>query len=193
MTGPRPLRTADQAVKEARSLDGTGIYKLGALDDDARFSIYDCFSFAVRHCYGLPGHRPGFNRGWHSDANFPDGASVVDDLNSNSAIEDAFHAAELFELVEDAPREGDILAYPTIHLKGITKPWVGHAAIVTGVSRVSHWNPDLPVFGVLDMIECTGPDGHRRAIAKNTGAKFDAWCVTWPKPQHRSRLLRVKP
>lgn len=192
-TGPRPARTAARAVAEALVLVGSGIYLLGARDEDAERGVYDCFSFAVRHCYGLPGHRPMFNRGWRADANFPGGASVVDDLNSNSAIEDAFHAAELFELVRDDPRPGDLLAYPTIHLSGHPEPWVGHVQICTGVNRVRQWDPARPKFSLLDVVECHGPDGRINAIRSTTGAVVDAHNVTWPKAQHRGYLLRVKP
>jgi hypothetical protein len=192
-TGPRPARTAARAVAEALSLVGSGTYKLGALDNDAKHGVFDCFSFAVRHCYGLPGHRPGFNRGWQGDGAHPDGASVVDDINSNSAIEDAFHAAELFELVKDAPREGDLLAYPTIRIKNHVGAWIGHVQIAVGVSRVKNWNPARPVFGTIDVVECHGPDGTIRAIRKSTGSVVDVHNAKWPKPQHRGYLLRVKP
>jgi hypothetical protein len=192
-TGPRPTRTAARAVVEALSLVGSGTYKLGARDTEAEHGIYDCFSFAVRHCYGLPGHRLGFNRGWRPDVLHPDGASVVDDLNSNSAIEDAFHAKELFELVNDDPREGDLLAYPTIRLTGNPGVWIGHVQICTGVTRVRNWNPSKPIFGLLDVVECVGPNGKIRAIRKSTGGVVDVHNVKWPKPQHRGYLLRVKP
>jgi len=193
-TGPRPGRTAQQAAAEALSLVGTGRYKLGALDSEATASIYDCSSFAIRHCYKLPGHRPGFNRGWKPDANFPQGATVVDDINTNSAIEDAFHEQELFELVRDDPRVGDLLAYPTIRIPGIKAgPWIGHVLICVGTGRVRSWDPTKPKFSLLDVVECHGPNGTLRAIRKNTGAMVDSHNATWPKVNHRGHLLRVKP
>ncbi len=192
-TGPRPARSATRAVAEARSLVGSGTYKLGARDRDAELGIYDCSSFAIRHCYGLPGHRMGFNRGWKANATHPGGASVVDDINSNSAIEDAHYTKELFELVTDDPREGDLLAYPTIRLMGHPRPWIGHVLICSGVGRVRNWNPARPVFSQLDAIECRGPDGRTRAIRTTTGAGVDLHNSTWPKPHHRGYLLRVKP
>lgn len=175
------------------ALVGSGTYKLGARDVEAAQGIYDCFSFAVRHCYGVAGHRPGFNRGWKPDATFPDGASVVDDLNSNSAIEDAFHAKELFELASGDPQPGDLLAYPTIRLTGNPGVWIGHVQICVGVSRVRNWDPAKPQFGLLDVVECVGPNGHVRAIRKSTGSVLDLHNTKWPKPQHRGYLLRVKP
>jgi len=123
-TGPRPLRTAEQAVDYARSMVGRGVYRLGTGDintagDDER----DCFGFAYCEAYQVRRHRPGFNRGaW---------ATVSDDLNCNSAIEDARHAGELFALTS-RPELGALLTYPTIRLAGNPQPFIGHVGIVVG-------------------------------------------------------------
>lgn len=194
-TGPRPRNSSDQAVKEALALVGSGTYRLGAIDDDARQLVFDCTSFCMRHCYGIAGHRKGYNKGWLVDWSTGVTPSVVDDLNSNSAIEDAIHGGEVFDIVRGPPQLGDICAYPTIRLpEHADRRWIGHAAIVVGISRAQHhWDFQLPRFGLLDIVECVGPDGRRPAIRRGTGTGFDEHTNTWPKPEHRSYLLRVKP
>ena len=192
---PRPKNAAATAVSYALSLVGKGTYHLGARDADAANLVFDCTSFCMRYCYGIAGHRPGYNRGWGVDWCTGQTATVEDDLNSNSAIEDALHARDLFEVVMGPPLPGDIMAYPTIRIPGQTAgPWIGHAAICVDVSRARHnWDPHRPAFGLLDMVECHGPNGLTPAIRRTTGAVFDRHSVTWPKAYHRSWLLRVRP
>src|SRR5215831_17450620 len=91
---------------------GTGGYRPGAADDKPWTTAgsgavgSDCAGFAISWCYKLPRHRAGFNAGaW---------ASVADDLNCNSAIEDADHKMELFVRATGAVQPGDLIAYPTI-------------------------------------------------------------------------------
>lgn len=191
---PRPRVAARDAVIRALSLVGQGTYKLGALDSDAVNAVFDCTSFCMRYCYGIPGHRPGYNTGWGSDWCTGTTSTVEHDLNSNSAIEDALHARDLFEVVVGRPEVGDILAYPTITITGASGgPWIGHAAICVDVTRArGNWDPMRPAFTLLDMVECHGPNGITPAIRRTNGAVFDRHSVTWPKPQHRSWLLRVK-
>lgn len=184
MTGPRPLHPPGAAVRHALAMVGRGVYQLGTGDlgsnnDDPR----DCFGFAVCECYGLKRHRPGFNQGaW---------ATVSDDLNCNSAIEDADHAEELFERVT-APFPGALILYPTIRLPGRELPWIGHVKIVVGVSRAVEWDPALPRYELLDTVECCGPNGRRPGILAGTGLGMDAHDRTWPKPEHRTAMLRVR-
>jgi hypothetical protein len=164
---------------------GRGVYELGAGDlgsnnDDAR----DCFGFAVCECFGLRRHRPGFNAGaW---------ASVSDDLNCNSAIEDADHAQELFERVT-TPAPGALVAYPTIRLPGQPTPWIGHIAIVVGVSRCTTWDHERPDYSLLDVVQCHGPNGRRPGIVASDGAVWNQHDATWPKPEHRTVMLQVRP
>lgn len=191
---PRPIRSASQAVLMAMSLERQGMYKLGASDADAARLVFDCTSFSMRHCFGIPGHRPGYNRGWGVDWCNGETATCEDDINSNSAIEDAQHDRDLFEVASGPPRPGDIMAYPTIRLPGKAEPWVGHAAIVVGVDRARHnWDWARPDFSLLDMVECHGPNGTTPAIRRVPGMVFMAHNSSWPKPQHRSWLLRVRP
>lgn len=194
MTGARPRYTVAEAIERARKLIGAGTYKLGALDSEVDDLVFDCTSFCLRHAFGLDGHRPGYNRDWKVDWCTGTTSSVVDDLNSNSAIEDAFHGRELFELVVGPPLPGDIIAAPTIRLgESIVGPWIGHAAIVSNVDRAKHkWDPMRPQFALLDVIECRGPDGRHPAIRQSNGTWFDERSLTWPKVNHRAWLLRVR-
>lgn len=185
MTGPRPLHDADRAVAHALALVGRGVYQLGSGDisssgDDPR----DCFGFAVNELYGIPRHRPGFNVGsW---------ATVSDDLNCNSAIEDADHAGELFERLS-TPMPGALIAYPTIRLAGHPDPWIGHVGIVVGVSHCTAWDPARPRYDLLDVVQCHGPNGQRPGIVRTDGSIWTHHDTLWPKPEHRTAMLRVRP
>lgn len=194
MTGARPKYSAADAVARCAKLIGDGTYKLGALDEEADALVFDCTSFCIRYGYGLDGHRPGYNRGWKEDWCTGATSTVVDDINSNSAVEDArCGARELFELVTGAPRLGDIIAAPTIRLDGHPDPWIGHAVIVSGIDRAERrWDPFDPQFALLDVIECRGPNKRNPAIRATNGTWFDARGMDWPKVQHRPWLLRVR-
>ncbi len=179
---PRPASPI-AAVTVARSLVGTGVYRLGTGNSDTPIGgESDCAGFAICRCYGLPRHRPGFNRGpW---------ASVSDDLNSNSAIEDADHQRELF-VRADRPQIGDLLAYPTIRLPGHDQPWIGHIAIVVGIDRAERFELAHPDWALLDVVQCCGPDGHRPAIIATDASHWRLHDGLWPRPEHRSVLLRA--
>jgi hypothetical protein len=184
-TGPRPHYTAAAAVAQARALVGRGVYQLGTGDHTSKGdSPRDCFGFAYCELFGVKRHRPGFNRGpW---------ATVSDDLNCNSAIEDAEHARELFEIAS-RPAPGVLLAYPTIRLKGHPHPFIGHIGIVVGVTRCLEWDAANPDYSLLDLVDCHGPNGRRPGITAVTGAAWDLHDDRWPKPEHRTRMLRVLP
>jgi hypothetical protein len=182
--GPRPLYTADEAIARALVAVGHGVYQLGAGDmNSTGEGPRDCFGFAFCECYGVPRHRPGFNRGpW---------ATVEDDLNCNSAIEDADHAGDLFERVA-TPAPGCLILYPTIHLPGHAGPWIGHVKIVVGISRCLEWDVEHPDWTLLDTVECCGPPGRHPGIIRGTGAGMTDHDARWPKPAHRTAMLRVK-
>lgn len=185
VTGPRPLYTADQAVKRALERVGRGVYRLGTGDlDTPADEASDCAGFAINWCYGLRRHRPGFNRGSWS--------SVSDDLNVNSAIEDADHAGELFERVQ-TPAPGALLCYPTFRLAGHAAPWIGHVAIVVSVRRAVEWDHARPDWSLLDVVQCRGPNGARPGIVASSAANWSGHDLRWPRPEHRSVLLRVLP
>jgi len=192
MTAPRPCSPVLACSRSRRMVGqpypyvlGTGDYKPTPTSDtpwtqrDGMLGS-DCAGFAISWCYELPRHRPGFNVGpW---------ASVSDDINCNSAIEDAEHARDLFELVTGAPQNGDLLTYPTIRLPGHPTPFIGHVCIVIDANG---WKPGS--WASLVVAHCHGPNGRSPAVTIGDGAIWDRHDEVWPKPEHRSRLLRVKP
>lgn len=185
MTSDGPF-TADTAVAIAKGLVGQMVYWLGTGDcDTANWGRSDCAGFAICRCYGLRRHRPGFNKGpW---------AHVEDDINTTSAIEDADHNRELFERVTSGPpRPGDLLCYPTFRLPGRTKPFIGHVAIVVGVGRLLEWDWSRPTWSYLDVVQCAGPNGRKPGVIATDAHHWDEHDITWPKPEHRSALIRVR-
>lgn len=141
----------------------------------------DCAGFAISWCHKLVRHRPGFNRGpW---------ATVEDDVNVNSAIEDSEHKQELF-IPADVPRPGDLIAYPTIHLHGHV--FIGHVCIIVDTKRCLEWDPAFPDYSVFDVAHCHGPDGRTPAVTLTDGAIWNRHSEMWPKFEHRSKLVRVR-
>jgi hypothetical protein len=144
----------------------------------------DCFQAAVCYAHNINRHRPGFNVGrW---------ATVSDDLNCNSAIEDSEHKQELFVPVADADvRPGDLIAYPTIRLRRIPpiRPFIGH---VQKVVRVPPGWTRAMGFGALEIVHCHGPNGRRPAVTLGHGDACDRHDERWGKPQHRTKIIRVK-
>lgn len=183
------MNTPQKAVEIALSQVGRGIYQLGTGDaTDHPDDPSDCAGFAINRCYGLRRHRPGFNHGaW---------ASVEDDINCNSAIEDAEHKQELFlpvwdgVMAYDDPHPGDLITYPTFRLPGHAHPWIGHIAIVTSVP--AEWDWGLSPWRDLGIVQCCGPNGRRPGIIAGTAGHWDLHDSQWPKPEHRTRLIRVK-
>jgi len=173
--------SAKRAIEIAESLVGKGIYVLGTGDCDTKDDgQYDCAGFAISKCYGLRRHRPGFNVGsW---------ATVSDDINCNSAIEDSQHKREVFEQVLDHPKPGDLLTYPTFISQG--KKFIGHVVLVHTVP--AEWDWHLSRWAELGVIECRGPNGRKPGIIIGSASHFDVHDRTWPKEQHRSKLIRVR-
>ncbi len=182
---PGRPRQPEQAVTVARSLVGHGVYWMGTGDTDTpAWGRFDCAGFAISRCYQLRRHRPGFNIGpW---------ASISDDLNCNSAIEDADHHHELFVRAA-RPEPGDLLTYPTFYLPGNPKPFIGHVAIVVDVSRVVEWDPAAPAWSLLGVVQCCGPDGRMPGIVASSAHHWAEHDRVWPKSEHRSSLLRLVP
>jgi hypothetical protein len=196
VTASRPCSAATAAQRALSVIGQGGEYELGGGDYDPVGGIdlpwtrsqatgrlvSDCSGFAISWCYQIPRHRPGFNRG--------DWATVSDDVNPNSAIEDAAHDRELFERAAE-PFVGALICYPTIHLPEHELPWIGHVKLVTGVSRVAKWDPANPDWSLLDTAECCGPPGRRPGAVAGTGASMVEHDRQWPKPEHRTAMLRV--
>lgn len=184
--------TADEAVRRAvMALTMGGQYILGTGDyhpegDDVPWTENDgergsdCAGFAICYCWKIVRHRPGFNHGsW---------ASVEDDVNCNSALEDAQHLQALFTLPVDIPQPGDLIMYPTIHLSPM-KTFVGHVGLVETV-------PEDYIAGEgwhrLGIIQCHGPNGFRPAVVRSDGSIWDNHDHIWPKSEHRTHLVRPK-
>jgi hypothetical protein len=187
--------TAAEAVARLRALleTHTGQYVYGAGDYNpnglpwtkrARDGLVggDC-RVAFLHAWKIHGTRPGYNRGsW---------ASVADDVNYTSLLEDGDHARDLGITYRAplalAPRPGDIVAYPTFYLPGHPKPWIGHGALV-------ELAPDDYVPGEgwtrLTLLQCHGPDKFSPGIVRTNGAHFDQHDKDWPKDEHRCALFR---
>lgn len=204
ITEPRPCSAAE-AVQRALSIANQGgEYQLGT--GDYRPSVVngllidrpwtardnhvgsDCAGFAISWCYKLQRHRPGYNAGpW---------ASVADDLNCNSALEDAAHTADLFMFPVGMPKPGDLLCYPTIRVPGADgKPltFIGHVGIVVGCSRATTWDAQRPRYDQLDVAQCKGPNGRAPGVILTDGSIWSHHAEQWPRPEHTTRVLRAVP
>jgi hypothetical protein len=201
---PRPCSPAE-AVQRARRIAnqggqyilGSGSYHpktLGGVLNDVPWTIgpgglvgSDCAGFAC-WAYKLPRHRPGYNHGsW---------ATVSDDLNTNSWIEDSEHERELFYPATSRPEPGDLLCYPTITLLGSDgehHTFIGHVGIVVGVERATSWDSGHPRYDLLDVAQCRGPNGRAPGVILTDGSIWLAHDERWPKWEHRTKVLRAVP
>ncbi len=166
---------------------GTGDWRPGAEDlpwtTNAKGHGSDCWGYAGAWSYKLPRHRPGFNKGsW---------ASVTDDINTDSAIEQAEHGAATDRLFEVAttPALGDLLVYPSIRGPDHKRLRIGHVGII--VKLCAEWDPEMPQYGELEVVQCQA--SRKPAVMRGPGVgwlfrdKFkgmidEAW---------RTRILRV--
>ena len=142
----------------------------------------DCAGFAISWCHQLKRHRPGFNHGaW---------ATVSDDLNTDSCVEDARHKRELFEEIT-RPEPGCLLVYKSIRLPDHAPPYhlIGHVAIVLEVP--AEWDPAHPQYELLTVAQCKGPNRREPAVVKTDGSVWSHHDSVWSKPEHRSVLVRV--
>lgn len=145
---------------------------------------WDCAGAAISYAYRLFRHRPGFNR--------QPGASVTDDLNVDSILEDSDvrrgGALELGELV-NVPAPGILLITPTIRIppKGFHEP--GHVRMVLDASK---WKPEAPRWTDVVYLECCGPPGRAPGVIRNTGGSVDRWDAEWPAWNRRAALVRIR-
>lgn len=143
----------------------------------------DCAGFAICYCWKLVRHRPRFNHGpW---------ATVEDDINVNSTIEDAVHKKELAERVllsGDKPEPGDLLCYPTFQYRDRGKKFIGHVAIINDVLD----NYVAGRYDLLSIIQCHGPDGFKPGVVETDGSLFLHHDSLWPKDEHRTKIVRMK-
>lgn len=196
MANVTPPCTAPEAIDRARAVvNSGGQYILGTGDYwphteagkpvdlpwTARSGKWgsDCAGFAICYAWKLKRHRPGFNRGsW---------ATVSDDINSDSALEDAHHRKELFDLA-DRPQPGDLLIYPSIRLNG--HRFIGHVGLIEAVP--AEWDAAFPQYGLLTVLQCHGPNGFRPGVVRTDGAVWQHHDHIWPKPAHRTQIIRPK-
>ncbi len=140
---------------------------------------FDCWGFAGSWAYEQPRHEPGFNVGaW---------ATVSDDRNCDSAIEDAEHKRQGYEVI-DRPEIGCLLVMPSVRGEGGKRLRIGHVWLVVGVP--AEWDPARPQYDLLETLQCQasvppaikrGP-GPRHDGRTFRGRTMDAW---------RIRMLRV--
>jgi hypothetical protein len=193
---PRPKFTAPSAVARARAAVGHGTYLLGGNSADVD-GENDCVGFAMSYCYGVPRHRPGYNRGADNRR-----GDVEDDINCNSMLDDMERGHDLVrkvDLTTENPAEGDLLMYPTIHLTlsdGRPFSTCGHVKMVVGASRwIAATLAERASKGwrLLDTVEMCGPNGHHPGIITGTGDTMSQHDASWGKTEHRSWLGRVVP
>jgi hypothetical protein len=141
----------------------------------------DCWGL-IAHAYRLPRHRPGYNKGkW---------ATVSDDMNCDSAIEQAEHITDdpVWALAGPQPAIGDVLVWPSIRGPDRKRLRIGHVAIVVAVP--AEWAPER--WDWLTVVQCQS--SRQPAIMRGPGS---AWRgrETWrgaTDTRWRSRLLRVR-
>jgi hypothetical protein len=190
--------TTDPVERAAAIVDQGGLYMLGTGDYNAHDVAdgaqdlpwthlngvlgSDCAGFAISWCHRLVRHRPGFN---HSPT-----ATVSDDINTDSAIEDGQTKQELFEIVT-VPQPGDLLVYKTFHVDGRTI--IGHVAIcLTGAP--DGWDPAQPAYERLTVAQCKGPNGRKPGVIKTDGSIWSHHDLLWGDvAERRTVVLRVKP
>jgi hypothetical protein len=169
----------------------------------------DCAGFAISFAYKLRRHRPGYAKGM-VPMDFRDQADIDDDINVNSCIEDALTTMDLFKIVgiedsesENTVKPGDLLCYPSLRLTlndGTRFRNIGHVGIVIETIRVgAAWNWMHPPYHLLDVAQCKGPGPHdgqpgrSPAVIQTDGSLWEHHDVVWPKPAHRTVVLRAIP
>lgn len=187
---------AKEAVARAQSIVGRGgMYLLGTGDywphTEAGAPIdtpwtgkggswgSDCAGFAISWAWKLRRHRPGFNTGSWS--------TVSDDINSDSALQDANHKQELFTHV-DVPAKGDLIIYPSIYISG--HRFIGHVGLIEAVP--AEWDPQAPQYSLLGVLQCHGPNGFKPGVVRTDGSVWAHHDSIWPKPAHRTQIIRPR-
>lgn len=178
------------ARRDGQYILGTGDYRPADHSDvpwTARDGAVgsDCAGFAICHAWKLVRHRPPFNRGpW---------SSVEDDLNCNSLIEDADHDQVLALPADTGPiLPGDLLVYPTIHLNSPHGPltFVGHVGMIAAVP--GGFDTSKRAWSLLSVVQCHGPNGFSPGAVLTDGAIWQNHDANWGKPEHHTRVIRIK-
>lgn len=184
--------TPDEAITRALSLVGKGWpYVLGAGNrrgptrvrkEDGTYTVsgFDCWAFADAYAYDHDRHDPGFNKGpW---------ATVTDDRNCDSAIEDAEHKREGYEVLE-RPERGCLLVMPSVRdPKTKKRIRIGHVWLVIEVP--AEWDPAKPQYDLLTTLQCQASSSP--AIKRGPGPRHDGRTFRGEtRDEWRLRLLRV--
>lgn len=180
-------RMSDLAkIRDAEYILGTGDF-----NPKGYVRQYDCAGAAICEAYKLTRHRLGFASGTPPYEATND---VDDDINTNSALEDAMRKQEVFELVPDSEPvlPGDLVMWATIHLvtaDGETHTFIGHVlmakVIPAGWKRVDGWH-------LVRFLQCCGGNGRTPAVIETDGSVIDRHNAKWPKPGMRAYVVRVK-
>lgn len=194
------LHTDPDPVARARAHLDRGTYRLGAggyrpTGPDEPWSpgttAADCVGFAL-WCHKIPRHRPGFNRGpW---------ATVTDDVNTDSIIEDATHRRDVFALAP-TPAPGDLIVYRSIWWHdgrandvGIgQRRWIGHVGVIVTVPP----GAGIDELHALGVVHCHGPTGNTRAVTLSDGSIWAHHAAVWnddgAHPVRGAFVVRVLP
>lgn len=140
----------------------------------------DCAGFAICWCWKLQRHRPGFNVGYW--------ATVSDDINVNSIMEDAEHHQELALCEVFQPKPGDLLCYPTFSVKGVDRPFIGHVGFIEAVG------PGYKAgrYDLLTVIQCHGPNHFKPGVVRTDGSLFMHHDSVWPQVERQCRVVRMR-
>lgn len=184
------MKSPGEAVARAHELLGKGYpYILGTGSHHGPTQLvrngrtgplgFDCWGYAGAYAYETPRHEPGFNVGpW---------ATVSDDRNCDSAIEEAEHVGKAYQAI-DRPEIGCLLVMPSIRDKSGHRVRMGHVWMV--LVPPEDWDPEKPHYDSIITLQCQassfpaiklGP-GPRSDARTFRGLTDDAW---------RLRLLRV--
>lgn len=155
----------------------------------------DCAGAAICFAHKLKRHRPGFAVG--------PGSKVSNDINQDSALYDAAHKQDLFEII-DRPEVGALLMFPSVYNTYGKKIKSGHVEIITSVGGILEWPILIPViddgiqfwcpnWALVESCGARGPHGRRPCIVRTQAALFHAHDRKWlRKPAMQTRILRVK-
>lgn len=188
-------------VPESRGVGAGGItIDLPWTTNDGRRGS-DCAGAAICYAHRIRRHRPGFNR--HAKA------TVSDDINTDSAVQDARAQRAIFEAVIDHERRifrevlpGDLLIWESVlsSLDGHQMK-MGHVAHVIAKPDPAFVSA-APDYHLLRVAQCCGPDGRRPAVILTDGrawAKHDRDWGTDKDPakmplaiHRRSLVIRVR-
>ncbi len=182
-----------EAIARAHSLLGKGYpYILGTGNhlgptrikkkDGAYTELgFDCWGMAGSYAYDQRRTDPGFNRGkW---------ATVSDDRNCDSAIEEAEHIGKAYEVI-DTPEMGCLLVMPSIRDENRKRIRIGHVWLAAIVPEIDEWNPKRPEYDKIITLQCQAST--HPAIKMGPGPRHDARAFRGLVDEAwRIRMLRV--